>query len=211
MIDRFHLHICIPSSGYCRTKFALCLSLLVACVARTPLHDGILEQTVQVHLMEGSCISQNRETLVQDALADGASHILFIDDDMRFSPDCLYSLARHDLPIVGCNYPFRKKDADFTAVDLQGNRLPVTEEATGVQEVWSMGFGFCLIQRAVFEAVQHPWFGIYWINHRDKFSTEDAPFMKAARDAGFRSYVDHDASKLIGHVGIFEYDWQNMP
>jgi hypothetical protein len=40
------------------------------------------------------------------------------------------------------------------------------------------------------------------------YTTEDNPFCQRIRAAGFPTYVDHDASKLVGHIGMHTYEWR---
>ena len=68
-------------------------------------------------------------------------------------------------------------------------------------------FGFALLERRVFEAVEKPMFMIEYCKETGVYTTEDHPFFRKAREAGFPCYVDHDASKLIWHVGYNNYVW----
>ena len=54
-----------------------------------------------------SILSNGRQRLVSEAQSLGASHMLFLDDDMVFPANAVDLLARHDKPVVGINY--RKK------------------------------------------------------------------------------------------------------
>jgi hypothetical protein len=132
--------------------------------------------------------------------------VLFIDDDMAIDADAFLILARRRLPIVVCNYRMRGPPAEFTAMrlDHQG-RIETTVESTGLEPCDYAGFGLSLIETRVFKAMQRPHFLNRYID--DAYSTEDVPFFLAAREAGFTAYVDHDASKRIGHVGQTTYRW----
>lgn len=209
-MECFKPHICIPSSGQCRTQFAVSLAGLVGYFSSNLVTPETKEQGLCIVNVESSCISDNRERLVMNAIAQGATHVCFIDDDMAFEADVLHTLARRGLPIVGTNYPFRIAQGGFTALHLnQQDRIITDETTSGVQEVNYSGFGFCLIDIKVFKAVPQPWFQTYWHPEMMRYSTEDQPFAEKCRAAGFRWYVDHDASKKLKHVGIYEFTWRD--
>lgn len=209
-MECFKPHICIPSSGQCRTQFAVSLAGLVGYFSSNLITPETKEQGLCIVNVESSCISDNRERLVMNAIAQGATHVCFIDDDMAFEADVLHTLARRGLPIIGTNYPFRIAQGGFTALHLnQQDRIVTDETTSGVQEVNYSGFGFCLLDIKVFKAVPQPWFQTYWHPEMMRYSTEDQPFAEKCRAAGFRWYVDHDASKKLKHVGIYEFTWRD--
>lgn len=209
-MEVFKPHICIPSSGQCRTQFAVSLSGLVGYFSGNLIDPGTKEQGLCIVNVESSCISDNRERLVMNAIAQGATHVCFIDDDMAFEADTLHVIARRGLPIVGTNYPFRIAQGGFTALNLnQQDRIVTDESSKGLQEVNYTGFGFCLIDIEVFKAVPQPWFQTYWHPEMMRYSTEDQPFAEKCRQAGFRWYCDHDASKKLKHVGIYEFTYRD--
>lgn len=199
--------VATPSTGQCKSVFAFSLARMVTYFAQVRVYPEIEEQYMDFDSVEGSGIGSNRDYLVERALQkDGMTHLLFIDEDMQFSPNLLHGLARWRQPIVGCNYRMRVPPAEFTAVSLdRRRRVATTVETTGLEEVDYCGFGFCLIERRVLDAVHKPRFlGVYSEQH---YSTEDAPFFNAARKAGFPVYIDHDSSKGIGHRGDLLYRW----
>jgi len=160
-------------------------------------------------MLEGSGISTNRERLTRQALANpDTTHVLWIDDDMGFAADTLHLLARWRQPIVGCNYRTRSPPSEFTALNAAENaRIQTIADSTGLEEAAYTGFGFCLIERRVFEAVPEPRYPLLWSPTLGDYSTEDMPFFEKALAAGFKCYVDHDASKKIWHCGNLNYVW----
>lgn len=211
-LSPFYVHVCVPTSGACKTRFAVSLCGIMVYTMRRPI-DGYDpdQQGVVLRMAEGSMISQNRERLVQDSLATGATHILFLDDDIIAPPDTIHRLAAHRAPIVGCNYPYRVKGGGFTAQDFDDRPIPLTTQSTGLLEVKAMGLGTCLIDAEVFNALPHPWFDIYWNPRRAAYSTEDVPFLTLARKAGFLTWIDQDLSKDLTHIGSYSYTWEDMP
>jgi hypothetical protein len=69
-----------------------------------------------------------------------------------------------------------------------------------------------LIERQVFEKTPQPWFLPLWYPNAESpdggvYTTEDNPFCQRIAEQGFKVYVDHDASKLIGHHGAHTFQW----
>jgi hypothetical protein len=202
----FNVVIATPSTGHCRTAFAFSLARLVAYFAQVRAFPEAEEQQLDFDSIEGSGIGANRDKLVERFLAkEGATHLCFVDDDMLFAPDTLHTLARKRQPIVGVNYRMRQVPAPFVALNLERTaRVETTKDKSGLEPVTYTGFGFCLLERKVLEAVPVPRFLHTFTDH---YSTEDAPFFTKAAAAGFTCYVDHDASKGIAHRGDFIYRW----
>lgn len=201
----FNVLIATPSTGNCKSAYAVSLARLVAFFAQTRIWQEIDQQYLDVQSIEGSGIAANREALVRMALAKpDLTHVLWIDEDMGFRPDVLHVLAAHRQPIVGCNYRMRFPPADFTALNLAGTERVVSDgNAHGLQEVTYCGFGMCLMERRVFESVPEPRFLQVWSDGH--YSTEDSPFFAKCRAAGFKVYIDHDASRRVWHRGDLNY------
>ena len=92
-------------------------------------------------------------------------------------------------------------------LQVTNERIPTLPESTGLQDIGFCGFGFCLIERAVFDALPQPWFPQHWHPESRTHTTEDVAFFLNARTAGFIPMIDHDASKHIVHVGSYRYRW----
>ena len=201
MSDDFKLCILTPTTGFVRTLFAVSLYQLVCSFLQNKICNG--KQSLRFYVIEGSCISANREKLVD--MTSEATHILFIDEDMGFEPDALKLLMRHEQPIVGCNYKVRIEGGNFTAM-AAGGRVITDENKTGIERVYYTGFGFCLIKREVFNKIEKPWF---LHDYKDgEYITEDSGFAAKVKTARIPWHVDHDASKLICHVGTKNYGWR---
>lgn len=205
----FNVVIAWPSLGVPKNDFAFSLARLVAYFAQVRVFPEIAEQAIDVMTIEGSGISSQREDLTRDALAkDGMTHLLWIDEDMGFSQDCLHVAARRRQPIVAANYRMRVPPADFTALKLdRSGRIQTTDETIGLEEAYYSGFGFCLIERKVLEAVPEPRYQNLYSYDTGRYTTEDHPFFAAAREKGYPCYVDHDLSKRVWHKGGMSYVW----
>lgn len=201
--------ICIPSSGQVKAKFAVSLASMMCRIGAARLKEGIEEQRVNVYLLEGSNIAENRLKLVKRAMESGGTHVVFIDDDMSFPNDMLQRLLAHNLPIVACNYPRRRPHKGFVAGKLDGTMMLTMATSTGLEEALWTGFGFAVIEIEVFKRLSLPWFVNAWVAEAQGFTTEDIPFCAKVREAGYRILIDHDASKQVQHCGTYEYSWDD--
>lgn len=149
---------------------------------------------------QGTYLSNLRSLLVKTSLQNGASHILFIDSDMRFPHDSLDRLLAHDADIVGANYRQRTQEG-FTA--RKDGSFITSKDKTGLEEVDTMGMGVTLIKADVFKKLPEPWFDMPFVG--DKHVGEDVSFCNLARSHGFKIMVDHDLSQQIKHAGLIEF------
>lgn len=201
--------VCVPTSGICRSWFAHSLAGLVGYGQSLAARRDAESIELTLFMAETSVIHANREGLVKQALEWDATHILFLDDDMCFDPRVLSILLGRRQAFVACNYPKRGFPITFTAIRADGKAHIVTDAAaTGLEEAFYTGFGVSLIEIDVFKRTPKPWFLPQYIADSDTYTTEDNPFCQRIRTAGFRVFVDHDASKMIGHVGAHTYGWQ---
>lgn len=174
-----------------------------------------------LNMVAGTYVHTGRQELLQKLLADGATHILWLDTDMRFPRDAFFRLQQHNKPIVGINYSTRGIPADWVAIkrvstelDPKGERCATYPDSTGLEEVEAIGFGMVLMRRDAVENLpslgETPWFGFRWKANHQQWVGEDVWFCDLLRKAGQTIYVDHDTSKLCKHVGQFEYDLQHV-
>lgn len=179
------ISIIVPSGDMLHADFAFCLANLV----RYTSHELMLVNP------KSSLVQKGRYDGVQEALQRNPDAILFIDSDQTFQPFALDSLIKHRLPIVGASCRQRLEKGEYTARDKAGKRIDMTRQS-GVIEVYSNGFPFCLIASEVFRKVPEPWFKVTFKNG---WVSEDENFCHEARKAGYKIYVD--TSIKIGHIG----------
>lgn len=159
----------------------------------------------QFFVSQGTLLCNQRTTLVREALQAGASHVLFIDSDMRFPKDTVERLLAHDKDIIGANCIQRRTDVELPTAQKEGGMLFSSRNMKGIDEMDYLGFGVTLIKRAVFEKVSEPWFATPYDG--TKFVGEDIFFCTKAKEAGFRVWVDHDLSQDVKHCGLKEYGY----
>lgn len=193
--------ICVPSGDEWKADFAFDLAgMLLHTTTRSP---DPLELGMHNHRL--SVLPTARNWLVRDALTAGASHILFLDCDMRFPPETLLRLLSHDRDIVAANCVQRAFPTRATAW-ANGAHVFTEADSTGLEEVESIGTAIMMIKATVFEKMTPPAF-FFEPKPDDAFSFlgEDQYFCRKARECGFQVWIDHDLSKYVSHVGTLAY------
>lgn len=174
-----------------------------------------------------------RSELANIALAHSFERLVWIDSDIVFHPrdfDRLVNVAVHfDLDIVCADYPTKEAISRSTVVDFpregiydHPQRLSRVALADHVREIRRCGFGFCVVHRRVFEAVEQqgelqpalfgtrldpaiPWFAPRWDREELRngrppvYLSEDYAFCERAGAAGMRIWCAESIS--IGHAG----------
>ena len=196
--DKIRLCIAVPSYGSWCADFGHSLALLMADLAQC---EDIA--SVRLSRCESTIIAEGRNDLVVDALSHDATHLLWLDADMRFRWPTIKSLKDRDLDIVACTYKKRRPPYVMTAQARDTTRI---SPGDGVVEASHVGFGIALIKADVFRAMDEPYFATPWIAEGKKFVGEDIFWCHKARACGFTVWVDREASIGVGHVGqtIFE-------
>lgn len=201
--------ICVPCRDSVMSGFAFDMANLVGYHSRNTKDQIILLQ------MPGTLIFTQREALTKSALAEGADAILWIDSDMRFPANTLEVMLSRNVPILGVNATTRRAPIVPTALNLEMEkdtavlRKVESRGKQGIEQVTAVGFGVTLIQSQVFREIPNPWFNIIWKDDGDIIG-EDVHFCVKALDFGIETYVDHDLSPLIKHIGTKEYGWDDV-
>jgi len=151
--------------------------------------------------------AHNRNLIIDDALAHDCTHILFIDDDMAFPPNSLMKLLAHDKLIIGglyFNKAFPHPPVLFDkSYNVHGHcytleRHLLRDDETGVIKIGACGFGFMLVDTAIFNSLEEP-----YVRHGEVIAdkrNEDIGFCERLIEAGFDIHCD--LNTVIGHIGI---------
>lgn len=207
-MDDIRLFICTLGSG--RGPFIDCLTSMTMVMQKAGIEVKIVN-------IRGSLLIEGRTEAAKLALKHGATHTLWIDDDMYFHADVGMRLLEHDKDVVACNYV--TKDMKFRPVTSNG----ITEDdrvssvgKTGLEKVLGIGFGVVLIKASVYDRLEFPWFAQRWLcaehlkgkpvigipNWDEWYSqSEDVWFCRRCINAGIDVFLDHDASQNVGHWG----------
>lgn len=192
--------IATPCTDQVQAGYTYDLARLVATIAKVrPDID------VTIHQNRGTIIPQQRATLVMSAREAKATHLLWIDSDMRFPPDTLFRLMEHGVPIVAANYTTRRAPFLPTAEHRDLGYLFTPPEADGLATVTHCGMGLMLVDMTVFETIKPPHFAIGYSQRDGEYSGEDFFFCHKAREAGFAIYIDQELSQAVRHAGQMEY------
>lgn len=151
----------------------------------------------------GQSPARGRNLIIEQALLNECTHILFIDDDTAFPPDLFTKLVRWDVDMVTgiyCMRNFPHKPIIFDIADEEGRclyrELPDDLPNDELIPLVAAGLGACLIQTSVFEKMERPWITLGELE-KDHWC-DDISFFRRAIDAGFNLWGD--PSVLVGHM-----------
>jgi len=202
--------ICIPARGQMEVTTAFDLASMVNYDAKNTKND------INLYTASGTLIFDQRNNMVKAALNEKCDYILFIDADMRFPKTTLKRLLAHKKDIIGVNATTRSEPVKPTAKNLEiqedgsCNWLPIFSNVEkGISKADGIGCGVMLIKASVFNKIEFPYFYFEQLPN-GKLLGEDIYFCVKAKDAGIETYVDHDLSIEIGHVGNYTYGWHNI-
>ena len=198
----YRVAICVPAQDTCAVGFAHDLARLAGFMGST--RPDVM---VMLFTSRGTIIPQQRTELVKFALQADATHILWLDSDMRFPKETMSRLLAHHESVVGCNYSTRRPPITPTAAHPNNLHEFTTPETTGLVEVTRMGMGCMLVDMAVYKKMTAPWFALGYVPSVNDFVGEDVFFCQKATLSGFPVLVDHDLSKEIVHLGEFPYQF----
>lgn len=186
--------ICVPSRDTVHAGFALSLAKTVS-----HLTQQSIEHTILINL--GTVLPQQRNTLVDEALEWGATHIFWLDSDMYVPHDAVTQLLSHNKEIVAAAYSTRVPPFNITAFCDPDNLDCRLDARTGIHQVWAVAMGCMLVDTQIYKFLGKPWHQYVYNNDTQDLSGEDIYFCKTANDAGIDVYVDADLSQKISHYG----------
>lgn len=170
-------------------------------------YDG--EVAFDLAVVKGSVLPEVRHLCVAEALKQNATHLLFLDTDMKFPPDLLSRLLSHNEHIVGVNYASKGMKGETTAYaddDEYVGPVYTKDYSEGLVRVSHMGFGACLIDMQVFNGLEAPFFQFSPVEpHKVAFKGENVYFFNKCAALGVEAYVDQSLSREIAHIGDIDY------
>src|SRR5215831_3957474 len=154
--------------------------------------------------------AHGRNLIIEAAIENNCSHILFIDDDMAYKPDALMKLLEHDVDIVSGLYLSRAYPHAPLAFDLaaeDGSACPVylMGGEKRLTPIVAAGFGFLLVNTRIFQFLEKPYVRLGELDSEQW--CDDIGFFNRVRKAGIQSFVDFEC--LIGHIGTMII-WPNQ-
>lgn len=141
MREKIKLFIGLPVYGAMDAQFAQCL---------INLHlDPPCDEFLVCPNLGDSLVSRSRNTITANFLATDATHLLFLDSDLIFSPEHVKRIVTHDVEIVGGFYPKKcEGPLQWVCNAMDGEKIEPLEN--GLQRVKYVGTGFMLVKREVF-------------------------------------------------------------
>jgi GT2 family glycosyltransferase len=186
------------------------LAAMVGYMVKTTKHD------LDIYTAAGTLIFDQRNKLVKTAIDAKCDYIVFIDADMRFPKDTILRLLRHQKDIIGVNATTRAEPVMPTAKNLKIEEdgscswLPIySNSRKGIEKADGIGCGVMMIKESVFAKLEQPYFYFEQLPN-NKILGEDIYFCIKAKDAGIDTWVDHDLSMEIKHIGQYTYSWANI-
>lgn len=194
--------VCIPCGDLLHSRF-----MIRVCALQRWHREHFPEDCLDIRIAAGTLIETSRNTLANNALAEGADAILWLDSDMVFPPSLLARLLAHNKEIVAANYSTRRQeDIGTVAFDRSTTDGWVNSFGkAGLQKINSIGMGAMLVRMDVLRKMPKPWFIIGYNPSNDFYVGEDIYFCNKATQLGVDVWVDHDLSQETGHLGLFEY------
>ena len=188
MDTNFHIALLLPTNRGLKTKT---LQSLLEMVALTPVETVIIGT-------EGFTTAENRTWLTVQAIQAGATHLLFVDDDMVYAKDTIEKLMEANVDIVGAKYANRRGTGEVIEY-LGDSTIPVDTR----YKVKALGGGCVLIKADVFKKVPQPWFGYKTLPTGAVSMSHDWFFCEKAREVGYDIWCHSEVKP--GHIAIKEF------
>lgn len=202
------IYIAIPTCRDWKAGFASSMLALVSKLT-TDYHQGLISG-LHVNNQVSSLLPWGRQLMLDDALStENFTHILWIDDDTKFSTKAVDSLISRELPFVACNMCRKQIGDEGIACGEDGKGIDSAGK-TGVEEVSRTGLGMVLMEIEMLRKLKKPHFEILWLEERQCYLGEDDFLCGLIREAGYKLYIDHDASRRVGHIGDYEYKFRSL-
>lgn len=195
----YKILIAVPCGETVHARFAQDLALMLS-------YTTYVRPEMEVHLafVQGTYLPRARAALVAHAMERTATHILWLDADMRFPKDTLFRLMRHEKPVVAANYATRQPP--IIPVTTMEDGALLFDHGLELVEAKQTGMGCMLTEVAVFQKIGKPYFAVGYAPKDDEYAGEDIFFCAKARDHGFAIWIDGGLSEEIKHLGGFAFE-----
>ena len=169
-------------------------------------------------LSNESNVNRARNSCAAKFLAGDATHLMFVDADIQFNPTDIVKLVAHDKDIVGGIYPQKTLPPKMVV-----NTLDNARTEGDLIEVGTLGTGFMLVKRTVFEQMiasgatpygddiglsdvensnQYDFFNCT-IDSNGRYLTEDWSFCRKWRELSVTIWAD--TTVALAHVGYYRF------
>ena len=169
-------------------------------------------------LSNESNVNRARNSCAAKFLTGDATHLMFVDADIQFRAEDIVKLVAHNKDIVGGIYPQKTLPPKMVV-----NTLDNGKREGDLVEVGTMGTGFMMIKRVVFEEMidqgahkytdaigpsneensnQYDFFNCT-IDSQGRYLTEDWSFCRRWRELGGQIWAD--TTIALAHVGYYRF------
>lgn len=207
-IENPRIYIAIPSQDTWEAEFGQCLQSMMV-----HTHNWLRENTdggaLSMQQDFGTLLAGMRNSLTTDALEMGASHIMWLDNDMVFPDDLIVRMLSRGKPAVVGNYPMRRRPCKPTVKRSDGTWLYTWPVSSGLEEAAAAGLGCALIETSIYTAMSAPWHMALPDDDDGPGVGEDYYFWNKLKVefSDIEVWCDHDVSKQLGHIGRKIFDW----
>ena len=208
--------IAIPSNGEWKSDFGYSLTRMCIFICQNLFEEGQSREVVFID-KRTSNLPRSRQECLEDAVLQECAYLLFLDTDQVFPMETLHRLLKWKKPIVACNIALKSLPSFPTARNRGPTAFGVPVYSNykgapmGIEKVWRIGSGVMLIDLSILQSIPKPWFELRYSDKHQQFVGEDWYFIGKAEAAGFDTYCDHELSRMIGHIGNFNYSHAHIP
>lgn len=168
---------------------------------------ALLEARAILHIQKSCYVHDARNKIISKAIERGATHVMFIDSDMKFPPDGINRLLAQDKDVIGGVY-FRRQVPHLPTInDIKDGKIvvPYKYPTDKPFRIWSVATGFMLVKTEILKKIKYPWVGFG--NYKGQSMGDDVYFCKKINDHGGEVWADPTIE--IGHVGEYIYDYKD--
>ena len=213
-----HIHFCLPMyGGQCNEATFISMIKFTIIAQKIGLNYSIDT------MVNESLIPRGRNNLVSKMLFnEAATHLFFIDVDLRFDPEAILKMICHNQDLVGAVYPMKRLPVKYV-INTVAQPIHIPERK--LVEVSTLGTGFMCVKREVLTKMieAHPelkyndnvgigkqyepfMYGLFdtLIDEHKNYLSEDWTFCYLWRKMGGRVFADY--SVKLDHTGYHTYE-----
>lgn len=201
----------------CPTRSKPSQPFLDSLAASVPVLEAAGWDHATVYEIGSPYISHARSKMLHKALAAGATHVVFLDDDLSWQPDALLRLLEVNEPVVCGTYRFKKEPEEYMGACMahdDGRPVAKMQDGQALVEMFSVPAGFLRVTREAvndfIRAYPELCYGEACAPHVDLFNHgahqgawwgEDYAFARRWREKGGRIWclpdlqIDHHGDK----------------
>lgn len=200
--DGIVVAIAIPAMDHVHTNFAYDLCKMATSTAYE--HPELKQHLV---ICKASLIPKQREQLVDNVLETDATHLLFLDSDMRFPKDTMVRLLRHKVEAVCASYiernPPHRPVAFLDPTNWEKRAWP-TEDTHGLLNIAACGTGLMLLETEMLRQLKKPRFMVGYNTTMNTYMGEDVYFCQKLMENQTPLWLDQDLTKEVAHIAQLE-------